>query len=287
MAALDELQENCLDLVYCGISPEIRRGTTCVILRGFLDDTGSDKDSPRYTVAGYVAQLEAWDGPTEKWYDVLKQRPRLGFYRTSDAIALQGQFEHFDEPFRDKRIVELARVISDIPTCFGVSCRVSKEDFETYCKPVFHPLYHDPYYLCATVLIEALCSELTTLTGLERIDFIFDRQGKVGERYKFAFDNFLKPASLPLFPFLGEVKHEDKTIFLPLQMADMQAGWVRRANSLIQLWTKADTHLSRIAQKRYPVPQKFLERITQIGREDYDEQIRNLWDLTMKLRSGS
>jgi hypothetical protein len=60
-----------------------------VVYQIFSDDSYSDEF---YTVAGYIAPVAVWEefGPT--WFAVLKERPRLGFYRTSDALALKGPF---------------------------------------------------------------------------------------------------------------------------------------------------------------------------------------------------
>jgi uncharacterized protein DUF3800 len=263
-----ESQKRCVEIVYCGLSPDIAERTVCVILETYCDDSQTDE---LYIIAGYIAPLFDWQLCIPKWYHNLKDPPpRLGFYRTSDAIALQGQFERFDEPSRNQRIAALASVIPNGQNCFGVASWVSKQDFITYCSAAFHPAWHDPYYFCATYLIEHLCFDLVGLNP-EQVDFFFDRQGKVGTYFKAVYDVALKPASLPLYPFMGDVRHENKEKFLPLQAADMQAGWVRRSQSTIQLWTNADVHLRQIPQKHYPVRRSFLERIERFSREHKDD----------------
>jgi len=164
----------------------------------------------------------------------------------------------------------LARVIPSGQNCFGIASWVSKTDFVRYCSAAFHPAWQDPYYLCATYLIERLCFDFAGL-NLEQIDFFFDRQGKMGPQFKAVYEAFLKPVSLPQFPFMGDVRHENKEKFLPLQAADMQAGWVRRSQSTIQLWTNADVYLRQIPQKHYPVQRSFLERIERYSREHAGE----------------
>jgi len=266
----DESQRCCMEREYCGLSPEIAGGTVCVILETYCDDSATDE---LYIVAGYVAPLDNWKSFTPEWHHHLKNpSPKLGFYRTHDAIALNshGQFEHFDEKQRDERIAALARVIPNAHHCFGVACWVSKQDFVTYCSAAFHPAWHDPYYLCATYLIQRLCADMAS-PNLQKLDFFLDQQGKVGMRFKAVYETFLKPVSLPLFPFMGDVSHKDKREFLPLQSADMQAGWVRRSHSTIQLWTTADVHLRRIEQKNYPIKRFFLEYVERYSREHADE----------------
>ena len=222
----DGSESLCIDRLYAGLSPDIEGATACVILQTFIDDSETDE---LYIVAGYVASLDDWKSFSPEWFEVLKRPPRLGHYRTSDAIALKGQFERFDETPRDQRIAALARVIpNQPPNCFGVACWVSKSDFEIYCHPVFHPAWHDPYYLCATFLIERLCFELRGVR-LQKLDFFFDQQGKVGRQFKLVYDAFLKPYSMPLFPFMGEVRHEDIAwSFFPGRPPTCRLAWVRR-----------------------------------------------------------
>jgi hypothetical protein len=272
MAFPTDYQRFGVERLYCGLSPEIAQRAYCVILETFIDES---ENKEFYIVGGYVAPMERWKAFDAAWYDALKIPPRLGFYRTSDAIALKGQFERFDAPSRDQRIATLARIIPNDLNCWGVSCWVSKEDFKTFCEPVFHPAWHDPYYLCATYLIERLCYEVRGLDP-NKLEFIFDRQGKIGKRFKLVYDAFLKPVSMMLFPFLGKVRHEDKEEFLPLQAADMGAGYARRFTSAIQVWTAADAFLKQIDNKQYPIPRAFLEYIKQYGTEHADE-IAAMW----------
>jgi hypothetical protein len=185
-------------------------------------------------------------------------------------FALRGQFKLFDAAARDQRIASLARVIPNGPNCYGVATWVSKQDFVQYCSEAFHPAWHDPYYLCAFFLIQRLCADLAS-PNLTKLDFIFDRQGKVGVHFKAVYDAVLKPNLMTIFPFVGDVRQEDKRDFVPLQAADMQAGWVRRSESTIKLWTNADAFVGQIAQRHHPVPRRFLEYIQGYSREHKEE----------------
>jgi hypothetical protein len=195
-------------------------------LHAYCDATENDEF---YIVAGCIGPEAAWMTFSKRWYAILKERPRLGYYRTSDALALKGQFQRFSAVSRDQRVARLAGVIPDDESCLAVASYVSKQDFRAFFTPNFLPAWDDPYYLCSIHLIEHTCRVLSVGSGpKERIDFIFDRQGKVGGRFRLVYNAFLKPISQFHFPFLGEVRHEDKEMFIALQAADMQAGWIRR-----------------------------------------------------------
>jgi hypothetical protein len=88
-----------------------------------------------------------------------------------------------------------------------------------------------------------------------------------------------------VFPFLGDVRHENKRDFLPLQAADMQAGWMRRQYSTIQLWTSADAHLAQIPQRYYPIQRQWLEYMNRFGTEHRDD-IAKAWEEYLKKQEG-
>lgn len=129
-----ESQQRCVEVVYCGLSPDIAERTVCVILETYCDDSQTDE---LYIVAGYVAPMGDWKSFTPEWHDILKQPPRLGYYRTSDALALEGQFERFEETPRNQRIAALARVIPSKRNCFGVASWISKVSLSTVASRYF------------------------------------------------------------------------------------------------------------------------------------------------------
>ncbi len=132
-----------------------------------VDDTES-VDGDRYVVAGYVTSMDNWNEYTPRWYAALKERPRLGYYRTSDALALKGQFERFDEVSRNERLRALAKSIPN-KGCLGVMSSISKTDFKEFRSP--HPAWNDPYYLCAIWLVVRICVKMLRRPGIEKIDF--------------------------------------------------------------------------------------------------------------------
>jgi hypothetical protein len=244
------------------------------LLEVFADD--SEKHD-FYTVAGYLKPAEEWQEFSRKWHAVLKEKPRLGFYRTSDALALSGQFAGWTAEQRDTRLAKLAALIPARNT-FGVAAHLSKVNFAEFFTPNFLSDWDNPYYLCATYLIENICLYLGMANkNISRLDFIFDRQGKVGRNFKLVYDAFLKPQSLVLFPFMGNVRHEDKLRHLPLQAADMQASWIRRSKSALDSNTPADCCLEGIEQREFPVTRDFLMRLAAY-RKEHAAEIRAYWD---------
>jgi hypothetical protein len=173
----------------------------------------------------------------------------------------------------------LADLAGAIPTenCWGVAAHLPVRDFEDIFTATF-PAWNDPYYLCADYLVLEIGRILLFgAQSVTKIDFVFDRQGKVGKHYKVHYDLALKPMSLSVLPFLGECRHEDKQDFLPLQAADMNAAWVRRQAATIQLWTTADPFLSNFQQLDFKVERSWLEKMAKY-RNEHAEEIKAYWD---------
>lgn len=239
----------------------------------FADDS---YDGEYYVVGGFLAPKEVWDTATPEWFAALKELPRLGYYTTNDALGLKGPFTGWDEQTRNSRMARLASVIPS-ENCWGVAAHLRRSDFEELFTTTF-PSWNDPYYLCADHLILNVCRFLKQNHPMVTVaDFIFDRQGKVGNLYKLHFDKAIKPSVLSNYPFLGECKHEDKQKFIPLQAADMNAAWIRRRSTTIQLWTAADPYLANFGQLDFRVTRVWLEQMAKYYREHADE-IKAYWD---------
>jgi Protein of unknown function (DUF3800) len=235
-------------------------------------DESENKDF--YTVAGYVAPISVWANFSVQWFAILKESPRLGFYRTSDSLILKKQFRDWSREARDARVMRLARTIPE-KYVYGVAAHVLKRDFQELFAPNFRPEYSNPYYLCADYLVPNVCQ----LVGGEakRIDFIFDRQGKIGQRFEVAYKSLLKPAYSARFSCVGDVHFWKKDRVPPLQAADMHAAWVRRRESAVQIPLPEDCYLARIPQADFQVTRNFLERLAQY-RHEHDADIRAFSD---------
>jgi hypothetical protein len=191
----------------------------------FADDSYTEE---YYVVGGFVAPIDVWEKFAPDWLGVLKEVPRLGYYTTNDALGLKGPFTGWSESARNAKMAKLARVIPS-EHCWGVAAHLFRRDFEDFFTPTF-PSWNNPYYLCADHLILNICRFLLFERSATKVDFIFDRQGKVGSHFKLHYDLAIKPPSLSVFPFMGDCRHENKSKFLPLQAADMNAAWVRKTS---------------------------------------------------------
>lgn len=270
-----DVARDCIRRLYCGLSPDVRDRSVCVTLEAFqvfADDSYTDE---YYVVGGFLAPIGVWETFVPDWYGVLKESPRLGYYTTNDALGLKGPFAGWGEAARNTRMAKLASVIPS-EDCWGVAAHLRVSDFNDIFKEAF-PEWGNPYYLCADYLVLEVCKFLLFERVVDKVDFIFDRQGKVGKHYRLHYDIAIKPMALGVLPFLGECRHEDKQNFLPLQAADMNAAWVRRREGTIQLWTTADPYLRNLQQFDFKVERLWLEKLAEYQKE-HAEEIKAYWD---------
>jgi hypothetical protein len=231
-----------------------------MILQAYFDD--SEKNG-YYAVGGYIAPLTVWRRWNSLWYAELKQKaPKLGFFRSSEPLAMKGAFEHFtDAPQRDSRILALAETL---PTenFFRVHAHVKLDQFkEFFSSKVPSPLT-DPFYLCAFYLVTHLNLSLLTNKPLpSTVDYFFDRQGKVGPHFVEVSDFSAVTTESDLFPFIGDFRFENKEEFLGLQAADMCVSWTRRRASRDSGVLASDVIVEKQRHLSYPIEPDFLGRM--------------------------
>jgi len=238
-------------------------GRLMMALQAFVDDSG---DENTYVLGGFIAPIKVQEKLYHDWSMICKERPRIGYYRTNDAIGLKACFLNWNQ---DDRNGKIARLSSVIPTenCYGIASYLSKSDFEELIidKAGFPPMYDNPYFLCAFYLVAWVWLSFPLAT---KIDFIFDSQGKVGKQFETIFDSWLKS----IFPRLGKCFHIDDRGTPPLQAADMYAAWIRRKEfPRVQIWTAADKYLSCIQLKDFRVERTFFENIVRYRTENFPE----------------
>ncbi len=219
-------------------------------------------DENTFALGGYIAPIKVWDRVSREWSDVCKEKPRIKYFRTFDALCFKQCFCNFNKESRNSKILRLAKTIPD-RNIYAIASYLSKSDFNEISKGSYPPGYDNPYFLCAafiTIWLGINCETLfpQTIDKQTGIDFIFDEQGKIGRKFKSTiFDPFLKR----MFPRLRRCEFWNDREFPPLQAADMYAAWIRRQESTIQIWNAADVFLSRIKLKPLQVGRRFLEAI--------------------------
>jgi len=212
-----------------------------MVMQAFVDDSGSDLQSRLFILAGFVASPEQWLVFTDDWQKALDLGPGLEYFKSNEAYGLKNQFDKkrgWTDEKRDQRIIKLAGVIQQrIPERFVVA--VSNADFERYLGGIptknRFPLLNNPYFwlFCQLMLIVAAFHSIKR--NVDRCNFIFDDQGKIGEESRKWWNTFkqgaLRTSNFDFTPYLGSPPtFESDRCFPPLQAADLLAGQIQRQN---------------------------------------------------------
>jgi hypothetical protein len=191
-----------------------------VTLTVYLDESSGDHP---YLACGWAATPERWKTLSADWRRALGTERRLKYFRMNAALGLKDAFVGWTEPERDKKLIALAQAIPHDGTVFGVGCHLIREDFEKIRARIPRKIYRDPYYFCVTTAMIFLAAGEQQIVGADKLDFVLDKSTSA-ERMTRLFYSDIKSH----FPKLGECSTMDDQETLPLQAADMAAGFVRQ-----------------------------------------------------------
>ena len=195
------------------------------MLQGFFDDSGSEPTASHFVLAGFVASADQWNCFSVCWQNKLDQSPSIDYFKMSEAMTFNGQFQGWPEGLRSQKVFELAEIIvAHIAARADVAIRW--DHFQHFIKGHYGgPEFESPYFLLFYHLILTVNSyhQRVGLPNIE-LDYIFDVQGKVGANaaawwamVKSTIDPD-RSALLGAPPIFGSDRR-----FLPLQAADMYA----------------------------------------------------------------
>lgn len=222
---------NLLDELVSGY-PEPQRGWRRVMcLRAYVDDSGSEPESPVYVLGGIVLPSDWWKTLCEEWNAVLKAPRPIEYFKASEVGDREkGPFRDFTGPERQQKVNALVDVLcTSHPLALSVSLEWKIfEDFRLRNR--LSPVAHDPYFFLYYCIIALGARRAAREANPTPIDFVFDNQGKVGEAvlewYQFFADR------IPTGLLLGQAPvFDDEKLCLPLQAADLFA-WYGRRNAL-------------------------------------------------------
>jgi len=209
-------------------------------LKAFVDESDSSL-SPYFIVAGWVAPVTKWDAFEVQWDRTLEEIPTARFYRSNSAAGLKGPFLGWSETSRNTKVSNLAQIITR-HELFGIACYVNKQLFNNNIARIQRKPLKDPYFLCALGIV-SLCQRY--FSQEDRIDFVFDKHGKTGQRFKRFYDSSLVRKEAPN---LGELFLLDDKEVLPLQAADMYAAFARNIMSTVSLANSFDSCLASMSR---------------------------------------
>jgi Protein of unknown function (DUF3800) len=210
-----------------GLSHDLFSEYRIVVLKAFIDDSGSGGDSPWYILAGYVGTVAGWDGFDGEWTKALHRHPRIEYFKAREAESLRpdGQWKGITPEQRDAKIDELIEVIGRCADR-AIFARIRQSDYNELIKGRIPEDWDSPYYFLQTFIIGAAINIERIEGRFDSIDFVFDldQQHEKNQRL------LLQPLqNIPaFFGALANISRKDDRVFLPLQAADLVAWQIRR-----------------------------------------------------------
>ena len=208
----------------------LRSRRLLLMLKAYIDDSGVGQP-PISILAGWVAQGEKWAVFSDEWQQALEMRPRLAYFKMSEAHSFSGEFNGWTIESRNERVRFL---ISIIERCgpLGISVALPYADHQRLQQEQWYKdfeLPKSPYPMLFFGLISVLTRYYYQIGSREKVDFIFDDQPEQMEKVMLAYRSLLAivpPGERQIFGDAPIFRNEKST--LPLQAADLKAGFQRR-----------------------------------------------------------
>ena len=221
--------------------PERLRGKRLIMASAFevyVDDSGSEPQSPFFFLAGFISTVERWAAFSNEWDSALGLNPPLEYFKMSEAASFWEQFSSsrgWNEANREDRLVSLARIINKY-AMLRVSVSTRHDLFEKYVAslPATERNFatDEPYIMLVFHLVSVALMSAHDHGVRQPIDFIFDHQSAEGEvvgnwlQYKKSLQ--FTPYGRKLLPIMGDVFFSDEKRRRPLQAADLYAWQARK-----------------------------------------------------------
>lgn len=198
-----------------------------VILQAFIDDSASEEGIRNYLLAGYVLDAQSWISFSDDWDSVLRASPKIDYLHMVEANGLRGQFGGWTSKDRDKKVIDLGKVIEKHQP-HSIEISVSQNEMAKYYNPSAPYAFQNPYFLCFYGVILGL-GRIHKLLGIDApVDFVFDEHGGLGHDVAMWYQQI--KSDQPQLKFLlgsSPIFRDDRKV-LPLQAADMLAWHLRR-----------------------------------------------------------
>jgi Protein of unknown function (DUF3800) len=213
----------------CGFPEPMRseRLLLMLALEAYIDD--SNMNTPPVSIlGGWIGSAKDWAHFSDCWAEALWMKPRLNYFKLSEAQSFKGEFHGWSKQSRDERIQLLVRII-ERHKFLGVVSAMPLDSYKEVFGHLPDPGVRAPYFLSFYGIISHLMAYYQGQGISEPIDFIFDYQPGSVDVVMGAWERFRQVAPPELVPLIGDppIFRDDKRT-VALQAADLAAGWSRQ-----------------------------------------------------------
>lgn len=203
------------------------------MLQAFLDDSGSEANGKLFALVGVVSTVERWDRFAVEWTAACDDEPRTPDFHMADAFRLKGGYwgRAPEDELRRKRDAKLLALASIVRKhgIVRVGSAVAWRAYEAAARGKVPSEIDSPYFFLFWNVIQAVARWQAGTGRREKVDFVFDDQGKIGIEAvswqpwfldAMSDDEKFMLASTPIFRHDSDVPQ--------LKAADMCAWYFRR-----------------------------------------------------------
>jgi hypothetical protein len=216
-----------------------------MLLQAYVDDSGNtpqgkDAHQDRFVLAGFVMAAEKWELFSDRWAAALSRPPKIEYFKMNAVedggkpfITESGLI--LAREFRLQKMNEVAQVIAELEP-LPVVASLKWDDYERMVRGKVHPKLDSPYAILFYQIQRAAHEFQIAVNkmfpernfGFHRVDFVFDKQGPVGEQASQWHAKLAQVVPEPYKTMMGNtpVFRDDRDI-VALQAADMLAWHVR------------------------------------------------------------
>jgi Protein of unknown function (DUF3800) len=208
----------------CGMPKRLRDKRLIVVFKAFFDESGGPESSKALIMGGFLGRVEEWERASDAWDECLHQSPAIEYFKRREAQGPNGQFEGWDRPSADKKVLALATVISRfklLGMCAIVPFGIFDGRDPKITKGMMGTRAYDLAFAGAVKIVLQHMKE--TMPEGEKVDFVFDDHSALAPN----IDTFYTMKREPFFkefmsPAGGCMPDDDKRV-VALQMADLLA----------------------------------------------------------------
>jgi hypothetical protein len=197
------------------------------MLKAYIDDSNMNQ-GPVAVLAGWIAPPTKWARLVADWDAVLRMKPRVRYFKWKEARGLSGEFGGISEPRRDEKLNLLIDVLA-LHNPLGVSSVMSNELHREFFGENRDKILRGPYFLSFYSIVVQLVEFVGKNAPRETIDFTFDIQPGQMEAAADSWERLREAAPPEIRAIIGRVSFHDDVDVVPLQAADLSAGWTRES----------------------------------------------------------
>ena len=211
-----------------GYASARRRRHPLWMLEAYFDDSGSE-GGPVLVLAGWLSTAERWANFNEEWQAILAERPEIAPFKMQHAMTWHGGWRPMEWNDRGELLERFHEIIMRHAIRAFASV-VHRGAFDELVRRGLkgHNVPKTAYWLAFMGVIHQTMEYHRSTGATEKVDFVFDEQGREFEHARDAFGQWRQVDPNALRYVAGTPREANDREVLPLQAADYLVWQVRR-----------------------------------------------------------